>query len=152
MKAILFVLFASLTVIMAEAANAQIVLGPGQSQTITCSSNGGGGGNNAACVQDLSPWCYSNTSQSRDVCFEQTSRYCPSTTFSTCVKETAAYCYSNTSMNRDQCFQSALGTCRGNPLDVRHLLRQVMEAGRMIEKGLDPASMKTQEVSKSDLK
>jgi hypothetical protein len=151
MKAVLMVLVGVLSPILAGSANAQIVLGPGQSQTISCSSNGGGGGNNSSCVQDLSPWCYSNTTRSRDVCFEQTSRYCPSVSFSTCVKETAAYCYSNTSMGRDQCFDSALGTCRGNPLDVRNLLRKVMESGRLIEKGVNPASLKSQEAVKSDI-
>lgn len=153
MKAIFTILISALTLMTSGAAHAQIVLNPGQSQTITCSNaGGGGGGSNLTCVQELSDWCYHNTSQNRDQCYEQASRYCPSTTFSGCVSQTADYCYHNTSMNRDQCFQSALGTCRGNPVDVRNLLHQVMEAGRLIEKGVDPTSMKSQEPAKVDAK
>lgn len=146
MNSFLLVLFSA---IVAGSTQAQIVIGPGQSQTITCSSNGGGGGgNNLACVKDVSDYCYSHTSQNQTVCYEQASRYCPSLTFSTCVKDTTDYCYSHTSMNQTDCFKSALGSCRGNSKDVINLLNQVMQAGRLMEKGVDPASLKIQEPMK----
>ncbi|MEI6399167.1 MAG: hypothetical protein WCO71_10380, partial [Pseudomonadota bacterium] len=106
-------LFASL-MFEAGAVNAQITLGPGQSQTITCSTAGGGGGGaTQECIQQLHQHCLDRTSNGNDTCYTLATQYCPSTAYVTCVQQTQQYCQDRTSNGNDICFKSALQTCRG---------------------------------------
>jgi hypothetical protein len=65
----------ALTAFSQFAAAQTTILGPGESVTVgsrqiicTTGGGGGGGGTSSACVSQLSSWCYSNTSRSRDTC------------------------------------------------------------------------------------
>ncbi len=82
-----------------------------------CGAGGSSGGTagNPQCVQELTDFCYSNTSNNRDQCFQMISnnRGCGLAGYAPCVLQTQQYCYTNTSMNRNQCFEQALGSCRG---------------------------------------
>jgi|GEM_PF-1840171 len=120
---------------------ADLVLQPGQSQTIVCGHNGGGN-TNVACLEQLTTWCFANTSYSRDACYQKASGYCPATTYSDCVSQTAEYCYRNTSMSRDQCFDSSIGTCRGNAAAIKQLMDQAILSGKLQERGVDLPSLK----------
>lgn len=134
---------ANLLIAISATAHAQTVLLPGESVRISCANGGGGGGGGSTqCIQQLSDWCYSWTSFSRDQCYQKASGYCPATSYVTCVKDTAEYCYRQTSMSKDQCFESALGTCRGNPESIQSLLENVRTGAILKEKGLDLNDLK----------
>ena len=141
----------ALTAFSQFAAAQTTILGPGESVTVgsrqiictTGGGGGGGGGTSSACVSQLSSWCYSNTSRSRDTCYNSAASYCPSTSFASCVSSTASYCYSNTSMSRDECYDSALGTCRGSPEMTNELLEQVRIGAELKAQGLDLKETKT---------
>lgn len=124
---------------------AQVILGPGQSQTITCSSSGGGGGGSTtSCIRDLTDWCYSKTSYSRDTCYNKVSAFCPNVSYSSCVQEATQYCYDNTSSNYDRCFDSSLGTCRGSLKDIKEMMENVQEGAKLSERGVDVKSLKSE--------
>ena len=137
-------LFASLLV-AAGAANAQITLGPGQSQTITCSTAGGGGGGaNPDCISQLQNFCYHTTNNDRDHCYAIAIEYCPSTSYATCVEQTQDLCYRNTSGDRTSCFNSALQTCRGNHLAIRELMDNAVHQARIQERAVHAQSEKSE--------
>lgn len=112
-----------------------------QSEASECN----GVGSAQECIQELTDWCFYNISRNRDQCFRSSSRYCPSTTYSTCVAQSADYCYHNTSLNREDCFSAALGTCRGNPISIHQLMEQVRQGARLVERGVDIQSTKSVE-------
>ncbi len=136
-------IFASL-MFAGGAANAQITLGPGQSQTITCSSAGGGGAIDQQCVQQLQTYCYNNTSGTRDSCYATAIQYCPSPAYVTCVEQTQNYCYRNTSGTKDSCFKSALQTCRGNHSAIRELMDNAVHQARVQERAVHAQSEKSE--------
>jgi len=71
---------------------------------------------NAQCIPDVSDFCYSFTSQSRNKCYETATNACRGQRgqFASCVSETANYCYSNTSNSKNKCFSLAVQSCSGN--------------------------------------
>jgi hypothetical protein len=141
----MFRVFAIVASLFATSAFADLVLQPGQTQTIVCGHNGGGN-TSVACLEQLSSWCYSNTSYNRDACYQKASAYCPATSFSDCVAQTADYCYRNTSMNRDQCFDSSLNTCRGDAAAMKQMIDQAILSGKLQERGVDLQSLKPLDV------
>ena len=132
-------LSASVLVFVANLAQA-VTIQPGETISVRCSQDGGGGGgSNPTCVEELSTYCYSNTSNSREQCYNLAANYCPSTNYSSCVAKTSSYCYKNTSMSREQCFQSALKTCNGRDdrdgVAIHSLMEQVRLGAHFTAKG-----------------
>lgn len=97
------------------------------SERFQCTNGGGGGGGggqtNPQCVQSVSKFCNSNTTYSRDTCFDKASTSCRGApaNFPGCVEETFQFCNSNTTLSRDACFERGLESCRGDARAIREL-------------------------------
>jgi hypothetical protein len=133
------ILTSLITYSLSTRVHGEIILGAGQSVVVQCGQNGG---DSSTCTSDLTNWCSNNTTFGRNECYTQVARYCPSSTFSTCVENTAAYCRNNTTYGSNQCFTSALGTCQGNQVEANALFDEFVRAGRLLEKGITPQSLK----------
>lgn len=112
---------------------------------------GGGGGTDPVCVESLSTFCYSFTSNNRDTCYNLASDNCRGngSGYASCVDQTANYCYSNTSNNRDTCFTQALGSCRGSFRESMELMESVKRFTELKEKGLPVMRYKQVELQKA---
>ena len=87
------------------------------------------------CIQSISDYCTSSTSNTPSACFDKATQACAgqgSPVSQTACSRTATYCTANTSMTPSDCLDRALSACRGSDVAITALMRSAHDHGAAV--------------------